>query len=288
MTEIPSMVLRVLGISLVLIGLTGMLGGLYALKVVHTYDFGELSPERVTTSIEELSRELEAKKKEIDASIDEVSGHLDNASSSVSEAGKKVSQASGEVSRASRNLSIAAENLRSASSSNKDAGVYLSNAAAGLRNWAEDYEFNDSSLPYKYDFISSVEKMTTAAEKLEDTGEKLEDTSTNLKATALSLGRTSSSLEESSGELREAGGSLNQTRKKFQELKEPLGSFMLTASSALKDSTANIEALSNLASNLKTIAYALVGYLIIFHLVVLGVGIAIIIIEVNLFYAGGE
>jgi ABC-type transporter Mla subunit MlaD len=282
------MVLRILGISLVLIGLTGTLGGLYALKMVHTYDFGELSPAKVTTSIAEISKELEIKKEEIEDSIDEVSAHLNNASSSVSEAGRKVSQASRDVSTASRNLSTAAENLRSASSYNKDAGVYLSTAATGLRNWAEDYEFNDSSLPYKYDFISSVDKIATAAEKLEDTGEKLEDTSTSLEGTASSLDKTSSSLEESSAELRDAGGSLNQTRKKFQELKEPLGSFLLTASNALKESTKDIEALSGLASSLKTIAYALVGYLIVFHLVVLGVGIAIIIIEVNLFYAGGE
>lgn len=287
MAETPSMVLRALGISLVLIGLTGTLGGLYALKIVHTYDFGALSPATVTTSITEISKELEKKKQEIDSSIEEVSDNLRNASESVSEAGRKVSQASEDVSSASKNLSNAAENMRSSSSLDKDAGVYLSAAALGLKNWAEDYEFNGSSLPYKSDFTASVDKITSAASKLEESGEKLQDTSADMNNTALSLDRTSSRLADSSTELQDVGSSLNQTRENFQGLKEPLGGFILSASSALKESTKNIEALSGLASSLKTMAYVLVVYLIIFHLVVLGVGIAIIIIEVNLFYAAG-
>lgn len=284
----PSVVLRALGIALVLIGLTGTIGGLYALKVVHAYDFGEWSPEKVSTSIEEISKELEKKKEEIDTAIDEVGEQLNNASESVDSAGDLVSDASGKIGEAAGNMSIASGNLRSASVYNRDAGAYLGSAATGLKEWAGNYDYNGTSLPGESDFVASVDKMKTAAGRLDDTGAKLDDTSDNIMVTALSLKESSSKLEKSSAELKDVGKNLNQTRNKFQELKEPLGSFILTASNALMDSTKNIEALSGIAASIKTVGYLLVGYLIVFHLLVLGVGIALIIIDVNLFYPGGK
>ena len=285
MTDMPSAVLKVLGISLVLVGLTGTFGGLYALKVVYDYDFSSISPEVVTTSISEISLELETEKQKVETSIDDVSSYLVNASDSVSEAGDKVDEASADVSTASKNMSTAADNLRSASTLNKDAGVYMSFAAQGLEDWADAYEFNGSSLPSKSDFVASVDKLTSAAEKIEASGEKLSNTADNLEDTSRSLNRTSSSLGESSIEFRDVGENLNQTRKNFEGMKEPLGGFISSVSIALKESIENIHALSGITSNLKTIAYLLVGYLIIFHVIVLGVGIALIIIEVNLFYS---
>ncbi len=281
----PSTLLRGLGITLVLIGLSGTAGGIYALKLVHSYAL-DSNAGFVKTSISEMSEELDRKKAEADASISELSLNLNSASLAVASAGGKLNSTSDTISSASKNLTDAGMNIRLASWSNKDAGIYLSAGATGLKSWAAEYEYNGSTLPSKSTFDSAADKITVSAIKLEESGARLDSTARSLESTAASLSSTSSQLREASQELQSAGKNLNQTRKNFDELKEHLGSLISNTSSILKSSAENIERITGLASSVKTFAYALVGYLILLHLIILGIGVAIIIIETNLFYSG--
>lgn len=286
--EVPSVLLRGLGITLVLIGLSGTVAGIYALKLVHSYALDSDATGFVKTPISQMSEELDRKKADADASISELSLNLNNASFAVASAGRKLSSASDAIGSASKNLTDAGINIRLASWSNRDAGVYLSAGATGLKSWASEYEYNGSTLPSKSTFDSATDKITVSATKLEESGAKLDLTARNLESTALALGSTASQLRESSQELQDVGKNLNQTRKNFNELKEHLGGLISSTSSTLKSSAENIERMAGLASSVKAFAYALVGYLILLHLIILGIGVAVIIIETNIFYLGRE
>ncbi len=285
MADIPSTVMKALGISLVLIGITGVFGGIYALKLVHEYDIVNISPDNVTNSITEIRLELEKKTLEIDNTFDDIGSSMEDSSNSIGKVGVKFYESSSDIKTVSNNMSNAAENLQLASDLNKDTAIYLTSAADGLKSWANNYESNGSPLPSKSDFINSVDKITTAGNKITSTGEKLSETSENINETSLSLMRTSSGFNETSIELTRLGESLNGTKKNFLSMKVPIGLFISSLSIAMEESSDTIRALVGITNNLKTGAYLLIGYLIIFHIIVLGLGIALIIIDVNLFYS---
>lgn len=287
MAEIPLIILRSLGILLVLIGLSGTLGGMYAVKVVHDYNLTSKTPTDMRASIYDVSRNLDAQKADTDRYLSNINSALDNASRSVIAAGDEAAIASDSVGSAASDLTNAGKALKLASSENADAGIYLGSAANELSKWADDYSYNGTPLPYKYRFDGAVSDIEMAAGKLKDSGARLESAASNMDKTASNLKKTSSDLKDSSTKLKEAGAQLNQTAEHFNNLKEPLGSLISGIAATMKSSAETIERASGIATSLKTIAYGLIGYLILLHVIILGIGIALAVIETELFLPGG-
>lgn len=287
MAEIPLIILRSLGILLVLIGLSGTLGGMYAVKMVYDYNLTSKTPTDVRTSISDVSKNLETKKADTDRYLSNINSALDNASRSVVASGDEAAAASDSVGSAASDLTGTGGDLKKASSENTDAGIYLSSAAKELSKWAEDYSYDGNPLPLKYKFDGAVSNIDKAAGKLKDSGTHLESAASGIEKTASNLKKTSADLKDSSTKLKEAGAELNRTTENFNNLKEPLGSLISGIATTLKSSAETIERASGIATSIKTIAYGLLGYLIMLHLIILGIGIALAVIETELFLPGG-
>ena len=160
----------------------------------------------------------------------------------------------------------------------------LRDGAQSLRAWSEIFRLNGSELPGKATFQFAADRMTSAGSKLEDSGAKLEATALNLDRTASNIDTASIRFRESSTEQRGMGSSLNQSRSDMDRLRGPLNDFVADVTVPLRESVNGIEALIGLTPSIKLLTYGVLAYLIILHLIVLGVGLAIIIIETNLFY----
>ncbi len=284
MPDIPSSLLKGLGILLLFIGLFGTVSGFYALWVVHNYDFGSLETGDMKSSISKTTEVLETHRQGIEASITDTSKNLQDASSSMSDTGEEVDLAAKTIEDVSEEIGAAADDLRLASSSEKDAATYLSSAASKYRSWASSATFNGSPLPDKSTFEDASKRLETAADKLEDSGKKLRTAATKLDRSAAKLNETSTRLSTASREMKDVGASLDQAGIGHEKLKTPLGGVVMEFSNPLKESIKSLETISDVSSSIKTLAYGLVGYLILLHIIILGIGIALIIIETNLFY----
>ena len=180
MADFPSILLRLIGILLILLGLSGIALGAFTFTVVYDYNLGAPRGEIKETIIQvsNIQIKLEEDKKEIESAID--------------------------------------------------------NTAKGLKD---------------------------TAEAAEASGEKL-----------------------NSPELKEMGDGLNEASENILRLKTGLTDIVTDISRPLKDTTEGLELMISMASAIKAIAYALIIYLIFVHLIIMGIGIALIVIEANLFY----
>jgi methyl-accepting chemotaxis protein len=284
MPDIPSSLLKGLGILLLFIGLFGTISGFYAMWVVYNYDFGSLETGDMKSSISKTTEVLERYQGGIETSITDTSKSLKDASAGMGRTGEEVDSAAKTIEGVSGDMGDAADNLRVASSSQKDAATYLNSAASKYRSWASTATFNGSPFPDKSTFDSASKKLETAADKLEDSGKKLELAAEKLDDSAVKLGETSERLTSASQEMGGVGESLNRSAASNEGLKAPLSGVVVEFSNPLKESVKSLETISDVSSNIKTLAYGMVGYLILLHIIILGIGIALIIIETNLFY----
>jgi ABC-type transporter Mla subunit MlaD len=280
MADIPSLILKGLGVVLILVGLTGTVSGFYALKVVHDYDPGELGT--AAGSIVEIRDTLNKNRDEITTNLESGAGKFSDASAAVTEAGAKVESAALTLGSVASSMTQASADMKSASAANKEAGNLLEDAASGLRDWADAYSFNGSSLPQKSAFQDAVDKISDASGKLKETGDKLSSSSANLENSAKSLNGTKTKLEEASVELKDTGADLQGASENFGALKKPYQSVIGEMISPLQDTTESLQ--SGLGGDTKTYAYLVVGYFILIHLILLGLGASLVIIEINLFY----
>jgi DNA repair ATPase RecN len=282
--DLPSFLLKALGVVLILLGIAGTAGGFYALKIVYEYDFEGVTPEKVSASISDMTMSLGENRKGVESSITNTSRNIREASEAVAAAGDEINRAAEEIEASSQSLTTAAEELSLASQLNRDAGVYLNDAADDLSAWAESYTFNGSPLPQKSTFQSAVDKIRVSSEKLESSAIKLDSASKKISETANHLTATSSKLNSSAKSLKTTGVVLNQSGTSLESMKYPLGGVINDVTSPIKELEDSITAISDVRENIKTVSYAVVGYLILFHLILLGIGLALIIIEINLFY----
>jgi len=275
----PSVVIRGTGILLVLIGLSGAIGGIYALKLVYDYDFGQVGTAGVETSILDMTESLEKNKRDVDSSLSNTSSSLKTTSGSLVETGTHMGSTSKKLESSSMNLNESAKQLERASSLNTEAGEDLYDAYEKLDEWSDSYTSNGSPLPQKSTFDSGILKIKEASRKLELMGGKLESTSESLEKSANDLNEASSELNESSERLKSAGEDLAKSSESLEKFKRPLVGMLTDVTTPLEDLSS-----ASIGSNLEIGAYAFVGYIIFLHIILLFVGIALIIIEVNLFY----
>jgi ABC-type transporter Mla subunit MlaD len=279
MADVPSLILKGLGIILILVGLTGTGCGLYALKVVHDSG-GEIGT--ATGSILEIRDTLNKNRDDITSNLETGAGRFSDASVAVTGAGDEVEAAAATLGSVAASMTRASADMRSASSANKEAGDNLKEAASGLRDWADAYSFNGTPLPQKSAFLDAVGRIEDASLKLKETGDRLASSSENLENSAISLNGTRTKLEETSVQLRGTGSSLQGASENFGALKKPFHSVIGEIISPLQDTTESLQA--GLGGDTETYAYLVVGYFILIHLILLGLGISLVIIEINLFY----
>ncbi|NOZ76872.1 MAG: hypothetical protein GXO65_04185 [Euryarchaeota archaeon] len=278
MADIPSLILKGLGIVLILVGLSGTAAGIYGLKVV--YDYG---PEKIggaTGSITEVRDTLIQNREEITRNIEEGADRFSNTSTVITRAGESIDSAAVTVGSAAESISRASAGIEAASASNKEAGDLLEDAATGLRSWAEDYSYNGSPLPQKSSFQSAVGKIEDASAKLKASGDDLDSGAAELEKTATALNGTMAKLGQASLQLKEAGASLQGASENFEALRKPSRSVIGEMISPLEDTTEGLAS----RGDTKTYAYLVIGYFILLHVMMLGLGIALVIIEINLFY----
>lgn len=280
----PSAVIRGTGILLVLIGLSGTIGGIYALKLVYDYDFVSVGTAGVETSISDMTGTLEKNKQEVDSALSNASLSLKITSESLIDTGTRMGSTSKKLESSSINLNESAKQLKRASSLNTDAGVDLNYAYEKLSEWSDSYTSNGSPLPQKSIFDSGILKIKETSRKLEVMGDKLESTSDSLEKSANDLNDASLGLQESSERLKNAGENLTKSSESLEKFKSPLVGMLTDVATPLEDLSSNIGSISNIGPNLKTGAYALVSYIIFLHIIILFIGVALIVIEVNLFY----
>lgn len=282
--DMPSVVVKGTGILLVLIGLSGVIGGVYTMKLVSDYDFGAVGAGEVKTSISDMTTGLEKNKLEVDSALTNTSASLKIASESMASAGVGMYSASQKFKSSSISLNKSAEQLDMASALNTDAGTDLDYAYEKLSEWSEMYTSNGSPLPQKSTFDSGIRKIKDASSKLEFMGGKLESSSKSLEISANELNDASFELQTGSEGLKDAGDSLEKSSGNLEKFKSPLVNMLTDIATPLEDLNSNIETITSVGSSMKTGAYAIVSYIILLHAILLFVGIALIVIEVNLFY----
>lgn len=280
--DTPSVVIRGTGILLILIGLSGVLGGIYAVKQIYDYDFESAGTAGVETSILDVSTGLGKNKQDVDTSLTNTSSNLKAASKSLVEAGVEMESTSQKLESSSANLKESAEQLESASSMNSDAGEDLKDAYGKLDDWSDSYSSNGSPLPQKTKFDAGVLKIKEASNKLEVMADELKSTSENLEKSANDLDTASVELHESSEKIKNAGENLNKSSENLRKFKISLVGMLGDIATPLEDLSSG--SIANIGSNVKTGAYAFVGYLIFLHLILILLGIVLIVIDVNLSY----
>ncbi|MFQ5975253.1 MAG: hypothetical protein ACE5J5_02925, partial [Candidatus Hydrothermarchaeales archaeon] len=80
------------------------------------------------------------------------------------------------------------------------------------------------------------------------------------------------------------GRGLYEASKSIQALNSVYADVLTDISRPLNETVESLELVVEMASSIKAIAYLLILYLVFVHLVILGIGVALIVIEANLFY----
>ncbi len=283
--DFPSFLLRALGVFLVLLGLTGMAAGIYGLSLVGGYE-GELASASgaIKESLNASSFSLKDMGIEVEASIGDTSSGMGEASLGIEKAGEEIDSASKGLKGASEKLTATAGDLTLASNLNEEAGRYLGDAALGLGTWADNYEFNGSPLPGKDSFKDALENMSTASSKLSESGDKMSAAAGGIEATASNLGETSTKLEKTSEELGGVGSYLGDASTDIGKLNEPLGKLISEIAVPLEDSVSGVDTAKKTIPRVLSVLRVGLVYFIFMHLTLVGMGLALIVIEVNLFY----
>jgi len=283
--DFPSIWLRALGALLILIGLFGSAAGIYALTLVGSYS-AQVAPGAmdVKTEITDLSSTLKSKKTDFGASIDDATQGLESASRGIEKSGAQIDSAAASVDKASKNLSSASAGLSQSAALDAQAGEYLKGASVGLDTWAENYEYNGSPLPDKVLFQEATENMSKAADKLKESSAKTTEASDSIDGTAESLQETATELKDTGTELQGVGDKLDDTGVGIGKIKGPIVSLISDVIAPLESSARSTRLVSDLASNARAWAYVVLGYFVLVHWIFIGLGIALIILEVNLSY----
>ncbi len=276
-----SLIIKPLGVLLVFIGLLGMIGCAIGIKMVHDYNFGG---GELTKEVEKASVKLTDREKNLRDSLSRAKINLLTSSSYAKAASKNLYTTSERLSSASAGLEEASTSLEEASSYNTRAAQLLKQASAELKEWADAYEYNGSSLPEKYKFKSAVSKIDSAAQKLELTGEKLQSTSQGLNKASVEINSAHQGIKASSANLANLSTSLKETGESLGKVVEPLGNLIKDIVGTLQDAKSSLSAISKASSNIKLGLYAVLGYMFVFHIILVLLGISLIIIEANLFY----
>lgn len=279
MPDFPSLILKGLGIVLILLGLSGILTGLYAFTVVYEFD---PASEDLTSSLLTTQENLETQRGKIDSSVDTTSSNLSASSTGLSAAQTSQSSAAGNLTSASTGLAASVEDIRSGSQSIDKAGDYLADASDSLKSWADAYSFNGSPLPSKTSFKNAVGKIDLAATQLKTSSDKLDASASDIETTAVDISVAATALSASSDGLGDASTGLGRAGDAHMAMKEPMGKVIDEMSGPIKDTTEGIS--DAMSSDGKIYVYMLVGYFTLIHMIILGLGIALVIIEINLFY----
>ncbi|MEE8358442.1 MAG: hypothetical protein V3R82_03435 [Candidatus Hydrothermarchaeales archaeon] len=160
----------------------------------------------------------------------------------------------------------------------------LSGIALGAYTYKTVYEYNLGSS--RGDVKEAIAEISSMQKKLEE--DKGEIKAAVDKATS-SLKKSGEAASESgrklnSPELVEMGEGLEEASDSLQVLNTLVENVITDVSQPLSDTVDSLELVVEMASSIKAIAYALILYLIFVHLVIIGIGIALLAIEANLFY----
>ncbi|MFQ5887231.1 MAG: hypothetical protein ACE5HY_00870 [Candidatus Hydrothermarchaeales archaeon] len=160
----------------------------------------------------------------------------------------------------------------------------LSGIALGAYTFKVVYDYNLGSP--RGDIKETITDITNTQRKLEEDKKEIESamdkTAQNLEDSGEAAVDAGNKLD--SPDLKDMGRGLYKASKSIQLLNSAFKDTITDVSRPLDDTAENLELVVEMASNIKAIAYALILYLIFVHLVILGIGIALIVIEANLFY----
>lgn len=284
MPEMPSLLLKGLGILLVFIGLLGTIGGGIALALVHDYDFGTPSG-TFKAQVGDISASLGSKSTTLEDSLGSAKENSGEVSLALSDASGEVNQAASSIKEASGELEDAADDIDSAAFTNRQSAGYIKEASDGLKTWANLYSDADgNSLPSKSSFDSSVNKLALASDKMKETTVNLENAASDIQSTAASLDSTSQKLKDTSLSFSNAGTNMGEMGEDLDTVKDPLVSLINDLTITVGGMEQSVETVASASSGIKTIIYVTLSYLIFIHFILLLLGIALVIIEVNLFY----
>ncbi|RMF90037.1 MAG: hypothetical protein D6733_04885 [Methanobacteriota archaeon] len=172
---------------------------------------------------------------------------------SLEEAGKSVGSASEKTSKASAELAAGAGSIKDSSEADKEAADELRAAA---------------------DAMDTLWGPTNVAVKLRAAADKMEES-------ALKREAASAALQSSSEELREVSASLNETGSDIMDASSSVGSMISRVTENLNDLVEWLQKLD--VKGTKTILYEIVLYLIVIHMLFAGVGVALLLIDANLY-----
>ena len=150
---------------------------------------------------------------------------------------------------------------------------------------------------YKYDLGSSHGDVKEAISEISSIQKKLEEdkheivtavdmVSSNLKKSGEAASASGRKLD--SDELKEMGAGLEESGENIRVLNKVVDDVITDVSGPLNDTVDSLEMVVTMASSIKTAAYALIVYMMLVHLIMIGIGIALLVIEANLFYYPDE
>ncbi len=283
--DFPYALLRGLGAVLMIVGFVGAITGIYAISVVGNYA-GMVRPSlnSMEDSLSTSSINLEKRKLEFQSSIADAGTDLLDASKKLDSASTRVESASKSIASSADNLEKSSGEMKEAAALNQQAGTQLKAAAAGLKKWSDEYKIDSTSLPSKALFQLAVVNMSNAAVKLEASGGKMSSAATGIESTASDLEDTSRSLSSTSKDLDKVGEELRGTGSSIDSMKKPFGNLVTAIVDPIKDTKSGVRMASQNFPLARSGIYIALGYFTILHLIMFGLGIALVVIEMNLVY----
>ncbi len=160
----------------------------------------------------------------------------------------------------------------------------LSGIALGAYTYKTVYEYNLGSS--RGDVKETITEISNIQRKLDEDKEEIkvavDKATSSLKKSGEAASESGRKLN--SPELEEMGKGLEEASDSLQVLNTIVDDVITDVSQPLSDTVDSLELVVEMASSIKAIAYALILYLIFVHLVIIGIGIALLAIEANLFY----
>ncbi|MFQ5801200.1 MAG: hypothetical protein ACE5HH_05730 [Candidatus Hydrothermarchaeales archaeon] len=261
-----SAVVRAVGILLILVGVTGVISGIYALTLVNDYAGSNLSTRQASKSVIDATLLLSKDTDEIKGSLLDTGDDLEEASKKIEGASAGLSDTSASLEGYSTNIDAAADSMASSAQADKDAAAQLLASADAIE--AVSPETGD--------------KLRAAGRKIEESGNDMNATSASLKKASLKIKEASAKLKDSSEELKGVSVNLNDTSGSIGSVASSFEGMTTRLTTNLNDLVEGLQLLDTVGDK-KTLLYEVVIYFIVVHLLFAGTGVALLLMAGNLY-----
>jgi chromosome segregation ATPase len=265
--ERVSLIVKLTAIFLILIGVTGIISGIYALNLVQVSSGETFSTKEASKSVLDASLSISKDRNAISTSLEDTMTNITEAAVKLETASSDIFETSVSLDKASINSDDSANSLANSASDDKEAVTELRSAADAMdKLWGP---------------TSAAKEIRDSADKFEDSALEMESASESLAQLSLNLKDASSDLKHSSQEMKGVSNNLVNTGAGVSATSDSVESMTSRVTVNLNDLVEGLQWLDT--ADKKTILNSIIYYFILIHLMIAGTGIALMLIASNLY-----